>query len=66
MQLLIDYFRLDPIQVVSESVDSGTMKIRGIFGRAGEFNNNNRRYPKQILEREVSKLMPLISEYRFL
>lgn len=66
MQLLIDYFRLDPIQVVSESVDSGTMKIRGIFGRAGEFNNNNRRYPKQILEREVSKLMPLISENRLL
>ena len=38
MELLIDYFRLEPVQIVSESKESGTMKIRGIFGRAEEFN----------------------------
>jgi len=66
MELLIDHFRLDPIQIVSESRESGTMKIRGIFGRAEEFNNNNRRYPKIIMEREVTKLMPLVKENRLL
>jgi hypothetical protein len=66
MELLIDYFRLDPVQVISESTESGTIKIRGIFGRAGEFNKNNRRYPKPILEREVTRLMPLVTENRLL
>ena len=66
MELLIDYFRLEPVQIVSESKESGTMKIRGIFGRAEEFNNNNRRYPKMIMEREVTKLMPLVKENRLL
>lgn len=66
MQLLIDYGTLNSVQVVSESSQDGLMTIRGIFGRANEFNNNNRRYPKSILEREVNKLQPLIQEKRLL
>jgi hypothetical protein len=42
------------------------MTVRGIFGRANEFNNNNRKYPKSVLEREVVKLQPLINENRLL
>jgi hypothetical protein len=66
MQLLVDYWRLDPVQIVSESTATNEMKIRGIFGRADEFNNNNRRYPKALLEREVNKMLPLIQENRLL
>lgn len=66
MQLLIDYGTLNSVQIVSESSQDGLMTIRGIFGRANEFNNNNRRYPKTILEREVNKLQPLIQEKRLL
>lgn len=66
MQLLVDYGRLENIQVIQESKNDGFMMIRGIFARANEFNNNNRRYPKAVLEREVQKLQPLINEHRLL
>lgn len=66
MNLIIDFYQLGSIQILSESKNDGTMKIRGIFGKAEEFNNNNRRYPKSILEREVNKLIPLVNESRLL
>jgi hypothetical protein len=65
-QILWDFSPVDTIQIVAESKTSGEMIIRGIFGRANEVNNNKRIYPKQILEREVSKLQPLINEKRLL
>ncbi len=66
MDLIIDFYQLGSVHVLSESKDDGTMKIRGVYGKAEEFNNNNRRYPKTILEREINKLLPLVNESRLL
>jgi hypothetical protein len=35
--------------------DNGTYLVKGILQRAGAPNQNNRRYPKDILERECKK-----------
>ena len=40
--LLTDTHILENIQVLEESKSKGTMKIRGIFQRADEANNNKR------------------------
>lgn len=64
--LLIDFNVSDTVKVINESTKSGTMKVRGIFGRADEYNNNNRIYKKSILDREVKNLFPLIQERRLL
>ena len=52
-KLITDYSEIDVLQVVSEAQGNSPMKVRGVFGRADEFNKNNRTYPKKILEREV-------------
>lgn len=67
MNLLTDFFITDTLRVISESSNgNGSVKVKGIFGRADEFNNNNRRYKKTILEREIGRLKPLITERRLL
>lgn len=66
MKLLTDFFVLDTIKIVNESKTTGTLKVKGVFGRADEYNNNNRKYKKSILEREVNKLKPLMEERRLL
>ncbi|MCQ6468373.1 hypothetical protein NPN14_24400, partial [Vibrio parahaemolyticus] len=38
--------------------------VKGVFGRAGEYNKNNRRYPQKILEREIARLQPLVESSR--
>ena len=58
-ELLQDYFEVDTVQVIAEGNGSSPMKVRGVFGRVNEFNNNKRRYPKAVLQREVSRLQPL-------
>ena len=55
---------LDDLQILEESKTKGTMKVRGTFQRAEESNANNRVYPKTVLEGQVGKLQPLISERR--
>jgi hypothetical protein len=45
---------------------NGTLLVRGILQRAGAPNQNKRRYPKEILEREVKKYQQLIKERRAL
>ena len=40
------------------------MKVRGTFQRAEEANSNNRIYPKSVLESQITKLQPLITERR--
>ncbi len=35
--------------------ENGTYLVKGILQRAGAPNQNNRRYPKEILERECKK-----------
>jgi len=67
MNLLTDFFGTDSVRVINESKSgNGLVRVAGIFGRADEFNNNNRRYKKSLLEREMGKLMPMISERRLL
>ena len=62
--LLLDVFLLDDLQVIEESKSKGTMKVRGTFQRAEEANSNNRVYPKAVLENQINKLQPLITERR--
>ncbi len=46
--------------------ENGTYLVKGILQRAGAPNQNNRRYPKEILMREVEKYQQLIKERRAL
>ncbi len=66
MNLLTDFFELDTLHVVNESSKDNKMRVRGIFGRADEFNRNNRRYPKTVLAKEYDRLLPLVKENRIL
>ena len=45
---------------------NGTYLVKGVLQRAGAPNQNNRRYPKDILERECQKYEQLIKERRAL
>jgi hypothetical protein len=53
--LLEDVFIIENLQVLNEG-KTGPMKIRGVFQRADEENNNKRIYPKKLLDREIQKL----------
>lgn len=55
--LLEDVFIIENLQVLNEDRDKGQiMKIRGVFQRADEENNNKRIYSKELLCREIEKL----------
>ena len=64
MQLLQDVFIMDNLQVIEEGAGGTKMKIRGTFQRAEEANNNGRVYPTKVLEGQIKKLQPLITERR--
>ena len=64
MQLLQDTFIIEQLQVMNEGKADGPMKIRGVFGRCNEKNNNGRIYPTAVLESQLKKVQPLISERR--
>jgi len=64
MQLLQDIFIVENLQVLSEGKNSDTMRIRGVFGRCNEKNNNGRIYPTTVLEGQLKKVQPLINERR--
>ena len=61
---LVDFRILSNVQVLSESKNSGTMKIRGLFQRADEVNQNQRRYPKKVLAEAVNSLQSAIEGKR--
>ena len=46
--------------------ENGTYLVKGILQRVGAPNQNHRRYPKEILMREVKKYEQLIKERRAL
>ena len=46
--------------------ENGTYLVKGILQRAGAANQNGRRYPREILERECAKYKQLIKERRAL
>ena len=64
MQLLQDTFIIENLQVLSEGKGDGKMRVSGIFGRTNEKNNNGRIYPTAVLESQLQKVSPLISERR--
>ena len=64
MQLLQDVFIIENLQILNEGAKNGVMKIRGTFQRAMEANNNGRVYPTAVLENQISRLQPLITERR--
>jgi hypothetical protein len=64
MQLLQDTFIIEQLQVLSEGKDNGKMKIKGVFGRCNEKNNNGRIYPTAVLESQLAKVQPMIAERR--
>lgn len=62
--ILTDTRLLTNLKILSESKDSNTMKIRGIFQRADEVNNNKRIYPKSLMEKHVAAMQDAIKENR--
>lgn len=62
--ILTDTRLLTNLKILSESKDSNTMKIRGIFQRADEVNNNKRIYPKSLMEKHVAAMQYAIKENR--
>ena len=63
MQQLQDVFILQNMRVINEN-KSGPLKVRGIFQRADEANNNNRIYPQKVLESAIKLLNEAIKERR--
>lgn len=62
-QLIQDVFIVENLQILSEGT-AGKTKIRGVFGRCNEANKNGRIYPTAVLESQLKKVQPLISERR--
>lgn len=60
---LQDVFIIQNLTVLNEG-KSGPLKIRGIFQRADEANNNQRIYPQRVLEGQVRALNEAINERR--
>jgi hypothetical protein len=54
------------MQVLEESKANGTMKIAGVFQRAGTPNQNKRIYEKKLLVREMTRLDEAIQERRLM
>jgi hypothetical protein len=60
---LTDVFLIEQLTVLNEgNKGNGPMRVRGIFQRADEANNNGRIYPKTILEGQVKKLQDKICD----
>lgn len=62
--LLRDVFSFGELQILSENTGAGTLKVRGLFQEAEKKNGNKRVYAKNLLEREIGKLQPMLSERR--
>jgi hypothetical protein len=62
--LINDVRILENIEILSEAKSPQGMRIRGLFQRADEQNNNNRVYPKTVLESQVKSLQEMITENR--
>jgi len=63
--LLTDIRILDSLQIINESTEGGKrMKVRGVFQRADEANNNNRIYPQKVLENAINNLIEAVQERR--
>jgi hypothetical protein len=61
---LQDVFIVQNLKVINEGKTGSAVKVRGIFQRADEANNNNRIYPKPVLESAIKSLNEAIKERR--
>ena len=64
--LLTDTSLLKNVQILSESKATGTMRICGRFQLAESPNNNKRVYSKDLLEREVGRLVEAYTSRRLM
>lgn len=63
--LITDVCSFGSLSVLEESSKSGNMVLTGLLAEAEVFNRNNRKYSRDILEREVGRLQNLIQERKF-
>lgn len=63
MITLQDVFIVENLSIINEG-KTGPLKIRGIFQRADEANQNKRVYPQSVLENQVRNLESAIKERR--
>ena len=64
MEILRDVFSFGELQILSEGKSGGPMKVRGLFQEAHKKNGNKRIYERSLLEREINKLQPVLTERR--
>lgn len=64
MNLLRDFYSFGELQILSEAKGGSPMRVKGLFQEAEKVNGNRRIYQRNLLEREVERLQPLISERR--
>jgi len=65
--LLEDVFIIEKMEILTEGKgQNSSMKVRGVFQRADEENNNKRIYPKALLTREVEKLTESMNNRRLM
>jgi hypothetical protein len=55
---------VEDIRLVESAENKKNLYLEGIFSTHSKENRNGRKYKKEILEREVSKLMPEIKAKR--
>ncbi len=63
---ITDTFIIENMRVLEESKANGTMKIAGVFQRAGTPNQNKRIYERKLLIREMTRLNEAILERRLM
>jgi hypothetical protein len=64
MDLLRDVYSFGELQILAENKGNGNMRVRGLFQEAEKKNGNKRVYAKNLLEREIKTLQPLLNERR--
>ena len=58
------FFIIENLQILEEGTKDGIMRIKGVFGRCNEKNNNGRIYPTGVIQGQLDKIQPFISERR--
>ena len=61
--LLVEYTVLDKLQVINEGTAANKrLRVRGVFQKCDEQNNNGRVYPRKILESQVKAIQEKIGD----
>lgn len=57
--MLLEEVKITKFEILNEGKKNGNLKVRGIFQRADEANNNKRVYPRKILDNQIERLRPM-------